>query len=372
MNPLLPYQFVTPAWLTAEFYRCGLLQHGRIIDICHTRLSVPDNASILVRLQLFYSENIQPLLPTQMVMKCRSGYAGMAEIALFRLLNMHSIQCQTVIPVRLCGYDSPGNLSYLLMDDMTDSHVVLISQQEACTMEQAPDDQQLCGIMEALACFHGQCWQQNLLQEAAPILGRGCFWDREQHFATNLALREQEFHAFKQAVQHKFPKPLLDQLAVILQVLPRLWRKTLQGRLQKLQQVTIAHGDCYFRHFFHSTTEGSTPFYLFDFDQATIQTPAYDLVQLLVSYWMPARRQENQREAHLLEHYHGALCDAGVKDYPFERLINDYRLMIIVQLFAAIKEQVRGCGERLWFNRLLCLLGAFEDLDCRQLISRLG
>lgn len=369
MNPSPSLQFVTPAWLTAEFYRCGLLQHGRIINICYTSLSVPDNASILLRLQLFYSENIQSLLPAQMVMKCRSCYAGMVEIALFQLLKAYSIPCQTVIPVRLCGYYSPGKLSYLLMDDMTHSHVVLMSQQEACTMEQIPNDQQLYAVIEALACFHGQCWQQDLLKEAAPILGRGCFWNREQHFATNLALREQEFHAFRQAISHGLPKQSLDQLAVILQALPRLWRRTLQGRLEKLQQVTIAHGDCYFRHFFHSTTGETSPVYLFDFDQATIQTPAYDLVQLLVSYWIPAIRQESQREARLLEHYYGILCDAGVKDYPFEQLIDDYRLMIIVQLFAAIKEQVRGCAEPLWLNRLLCLLSAFKDLDCQQLIS---
>ncbi|WP_211829786.1 phosphotransferase [Kistimonas asteriae] len=364
-----PLHFVTPEWLTTEFYRSGLLQQGRVIQACHTPLSVPDSSATLQRFQLLYSVNTRPILPEQVVMKYRPGHSGMTEVALFQLLQTHAIQCPAVIPAQLWGYRPTEGLSYLLMDDLTHSHVVLTTQQEACLMEQTPTDTQACAALEALACFHGACWRQDVLKDASPVFGRGCFWDREQQFATNLSIRQQEFDAFQQAVQSWFPAELLQQLATILPHLPTLWRNHLQTRLTNLQQVTVVNGDCYFRHFFYPNTDDNRPVYLFDFDQATIQTPAYDLVQLLVSYWMPETRSQDQREKRLLQHYHAALIDTGVNNYSFEQLMDDYRLMVIFQLFAAIKEQIRGCAKPLWLNRLMCLLGAFEDLDCQQLLS---
>lgn len=362
--------FVTPEWLTTEFYRRGLLQQGRVADVCYTHLSVPDTSARLWRLRLRYGdENTSPGLPEQIVMKCRPGHSGMTEVALFQLFQAHAIQCQTVIPAQSWGYRPADGLGYLLMNDLTHSHVVLMTQQEACMMERTPDDIQTSAAIDALARFHGACWKQDVLKNAAPILGQGCFWNREQQFATNLSTRQQEFDSFRCAVQSWFPADVLQQIATILPRLATLWRNHLQTRLARLQQVTVVHGDCYFRHFLYPRENGKSPVYLFDFDQVTVQTPAYDLVQLLVSYWTPTIRRQNQREKQLLQCYHAALVDTGVDDYSFEQLMSDYRLMIVFQLFAAIKEQVRGCARPLWFNRLACLLGAFQDLDCQQLFS---
>ncbi len=362
-------RFTNTEWLNREFYRIGLLYDGHILHTSATPLTTTEQASTLFKLHLAFSKNHRPQQPNHFVMKLRSGVTGMTEIALFQLHQTLTIQCPAMMPVRLWGYDSPSRLSYLLMDDQSPSHCIIQSQQEACAMEKKPTDKQAFAAIKALACFHGMCWQDEILKEAAPLLGRGCFWNREQHFATNMAGRQQEFDGFQQAVKAWFPAEHLQQLAAILPHLPKLWRKYLQPRMNNLEQVSIIHGDCYFRHFFYPKNGDSQPVYLFDFDQATIQTPAYDLVQLLVSYWMPAIRREDQREKRLLQHYHAALMDTGVEGYTFEQLMNDYRLMIIFQLFAAIKEQVRGCAKPLWLNRLLCLLGAFEDLNCQELLN---
>ncbi|OQX34661.1 MAG: hypothetical protein B0D91_12065 [Oceanospirillales bacterium LUC14_002_19_P2] len=369
MDQLDTCRFTNTEWLNSEFYRTGHLRHGRVVHTCSTPLTTEARTSFLLRLKLAFSENHYPQLSDNLVMKLKPGLAGMTEVAFFQLLQAHSIQCPDIIPALLWGYDSTNSLSYLLMEDKTPSHIVMQTQQEACRMKHVPDDRQVYAALKSLACFHGACWKQDLLTEAAPILGRGCFWNREQQFATNQPLRQREFAAFHQAVQAWFPVEQLQQIATILPQLLTLWRNHLQTRLDNLQQVTVVHGDCYFRHFFYPSADGNHPVYLFDFDQATVQTPAYDLVQLLVSYWIPVTRRQDQREKRLLQHYHAALLDAGVEDYSFEQLMDDYRLMVIFQLFAAIKEQVRGCAKPLWLNRLLCLLGAFEDLECRQLLS---
>ena len=369
MNQLETTRFTHTEWLNSEFHRAGLLHRGHILHTCSKPLATTEQASTLLHLNLTFSENHHPQQPDSFVMKLRPGVTGMTEIALFQLHQVHAIQCPVMVPVRLWGYDSSSGLSYLLMNDQAPSHSIMQTQQEACTMDKKPADKPLFAALEALACFHGMNWQKALLKEAAPIIGRGCFWNREQQFATNMACRQQEFELFIQSVQPWFPTEHLQQLASILPQLPRLWRNYLQTRLGNLELVTIVHGDCYFRHFFYPATGDNHRIYLFDFDQATIQTPAYDLVQLLVSYWMPATRGEDHREARLLQHYHAALMDMGVKGYHFEQLMDDYRLMIIFQLFSAVKEQVRGCAKPLWLNRLLCLLGAFDDLDCQQLLS---
>ena len=369
MNHQATIRFTNTEWLTREFYRTGLLHQGHILNTSFTPLATTESASTLLQLKLTFSKNHLPKQPDHYVMKFRSGVTGMTEIALFQLYQTHAIQCPAMVPARLWGYNSPSRLSYLLMDDQSPNHRVIQSQQEACTMEKKPTDKQSFAAIEALACFHGMCWQDELLKETAPILGRGCFWNREQQFATNMVYRQQEFDSFEETVKSWFPAEQLQKLAAILPQLPKLWHKYLHVRLNNLKQVTIIHGDCYFRHFFYPKTSDNHPVYLFDFDQATIQTPAYDLVQLLVSYWMPETRGADQREKRLLQHYHARLMDTGVTGYDFEQLMNDYRLMIIFQLFAAIKEQVRGCAEPLWLNRLLCLLCAFEDLECQQLLS---
>ncbi|WP_345195233.1 oxidoreductase family protein [Kistimonas scapharcae] len=361
--------FTDPKWLTAEYYRCGLLQKGHVLETDYTCLNMPDSASIFLKIRQVFSHNTRSLLPDSICIKLRTGMAGMAEVAFFQLLEKFRLTGDSLMPRLLQGYDSSSDISYLLMPDMTQSHTILQTQQQACTLGTIPHDMGCIAAIGTLAHFHGQCWQPDLLEEAAPILGRGCFWNREQQFAVNQTLRLKEFKAFREATQSWFPTSQLEKLEMILPTLSRLWRDNLQHRLESLQQVTIVHGDCYFRHFFYPLPDHPAPAYLFDFDQVTIQTPAYDLVQLLVSYWSPETRQEDQRESSLLRHYHATLCGTGVMNYSFQQLMMDYRVMVILQLFAAIKEQVRGCAKPLWLNRLMCLLGAFEDLDCQQLLS---
>lgn len=48
----------------------------------------------------------------------------------------------------------PG-VEYALMNDLTRNHVVLMTLQEACMMERAPDGIQTSAALDARARFHG-------------------------------------------------------------------------------------------------------------------------------------------------------------------------------------------------------------------------
>jgi hypothetical protein len=62
------------------------------------------------------------------------------------------------------------------------------------------------------------------------------------------------------------------------------------------------------------------------------------------------------------------LEEHGVRGYPLERLMEDYRLSIIYMLFRTTWDQTSGARETYWRPKLECVVASYGDHDCESLI----
>jgi hypothetical protein len=114
------------------------------------------------------------------------------------------------------------------------------------------------------------------------------------------------------------------------------------------------------------------PIYLIDrqpFDWSlTVWLGAYDLAYAIVLDWPVATRRA--WEIPILRQYHETLLAQGVKDYPWERLYDDYRLCVAMGVYIATEYFRGGINkpwQHVWLEMLHRSLTACEDLDCRSL-----
>jgi hypothetical protein len=72
----------------------------------------------------------------------------------------------------------------------------------------------------------------------------------------------------------------------------------------------------------------------------------------------------------VLERYHAQLVAQGVQGYPWQRLVDDYRLCVAMGVYVAVEYCRGGVNERwisAWLTMLQRSLTACDDLDCRAL-----
>jgi hypothetical protein len=95
----------------------------------------------------------------------------------------------------------------------------------------------------------------------------------------------------------------------------------------------------------------------------TIWLGTSDLVNAIVPWWDAAARPALERTA--LRHYHATLVARGIDDYPFDRLLDDYRLCLIEGLGTAVGWCVEDeeCDRMrwLWHTQLQRALAACEQ-----------
>ncbi len=70
-----------------------------------------------------------------------------------------------------------------------------------------------------------------------------------------------------------------------------------------------------------------------DWQSPSCDLAAYDLVNLLATFWTRDQRQEENREITLLRRYHQGLQSNGVQNHTWEDLMADYRAALIFKLY---------------------------------------
>ncbi|MEI2689067.1 MAG: hypothetical protein V9H69_04885 [Anaerolineae bacterium] len=134
---------------------------------------------------------------------------------------------------------------------------------------------------------------------------------------------------------------------------------------------TLIHGDTGLGNIL-VPREGDRPLYLIDRQpfnwSLTKWLGAYDLVYALVLDWPSDLRRQCERA--ILQRYHARLVERGVKDYPWQRLWDDYRLCAAMGVYVAVEYCRGGINERwidTWLTMLQRALTVCDDLDCRGL-----
>jgi hypothetical protein len=343
-----------------------------------TASSRPNDAfnSAISHLELTYSADAPSSAPKRLLLKLNRNHDGALEVSFYRLIADEARGLPIFARCFAAAHDIATGDSYCLIEDLSQSHVTPVTRSEVLAGRGVPTDAQLDGIVDATARFHAAFWEHPRLRRAADELEAGRPWwlqdvakvrpwfRDDAYHRQHVTRREQEWAAFIAAVGDWFPSELRVLYERALANLPILWERYLGRRVADLRHLTMSNGDSYFAQFLCPRDPTSETTRIIDFQDASANLGAYDLVYLFATFWTPEQRHERDREMGLLYRYLDRLHLYGVRDYTWGNLSTDYRLMIAYMIFDPIWNQTSGSSKNYWWPKLQCLVAAYQDLNC--------
>ncbi len=358
-------QDATREWLSNILSSSGVSEGATVSSVAY-RSNDAFNSSV-AHLELHYAVNTSARAPHQLLLKLNSNHDGQAEVELYNLVATMSDHPPVLPRCYAASYCRDTGRSYLLLEDLSETHAPPVSRQQLLSGRGVPSDAQLEGIIDTLARFHAYWWVH-------PCLGTGIAGIRPWYsdlsaYEAHVERREREWARFVAAVSDSLPTDIYTLYSRVLARLPSLWEPYLAPRITGLRDVTLSHGDCYLTQFLcPRDPSASDSTYLVDFQDVSGNFGAYDLAYLIPTYWGPEQRRQGGREARLLRRYLGGLEDAGVEGYGWDELLTDYKLMVTLMLFDPVFNQVSGSPESVWRSKMQCLVAAYRDLGCAELL----
>ncbi len=356
-----------PEWLTERLRRSGILPQGEVVAVDYSANGDAFNSAI-THMTLTYAPDAPSEAPTRLVLKLNDRHWGAEETQFYQLVATARLHAPMLVRCFDIAYSAETGCSHLLLEDHSATHSPPVTRARTLAGDGVPPDWQMEGIIESLARFHALFWEH-------PWLGKGVaevrpWYRHEADHRRHVARREREWAQFRGSVGAELSADLHALYERALAALPRLWDRYLARRVTALRQITLSNGDCYLAQFLCPLVP-SPPrqTYLIDWQAASANLAAYDLIYLMPTFWTPAQRRESDREMRLLRRYHGALESHGVRRYALEDLLVDYRLMLAYMVFDPIWDQTSGASPTYWWPKLRCLTAAYTDLDCDGLLS---
>ncbi|NJO82839.1 MAG: phosphotransferase [Blastochloris sp.] len=315
-----------PAWLTAALRAAGALPQGEVVGV-----EVRDNPAFnsqVRHLTLHYTADAPMIAPQALVLKTLGKGDGTHEVEWYRFLMERGIALPMLPTCFLALADAAGGESALLLNDLSATHAPPVSRADILAHNGVPVQADLELMLVALAQFHATFWEHPALASGPEFLAIRPWYRDEAHFARHVERRQREWAAFI-AADHDWPPPAIREVyAQVLADLPTLWQRGLGERVSNRRALTISHGDCYLTQWLCPRAAGAAGAYLVDFDSVGANYAAYDLVYMLATFWTWAQRRDAGHELAALKLYHDALEAAGVNEYRWEQLCDDYELML--------------------------------------------
>jgi hypothetical protein len=260
------------------------------------------------------------------------------------------------MPVRLvprcfeAHWDADTNAWRLLLEDLTDTHVIATTWPLPPTMEQCEI------ILGAQARFHAAWWDD-------PRLGTevGTWLDSEAT-ARQLQTFADKSASFVDRVGDRLPRERRDLYERLLAAGPRL-----SVRYHSHRNLTIIHGDAHVWNGFLPRDGGGDDVRLFDWDAWRIDTATDDLAYMMAMHWYPDHRRRAERP--LLDRYHATLVEHGVCGYDRGALDDDYRLSALWLITTPVWQAAINIPPVIWWNNLERIWLAVDDLGCRDLLG---
>jgi thiamine kinase-like enzyme len=339
-------------YLTDVFRRVGAIREGRVRDVGVESSSV-QLVSRIIRLRLTYDGTVAG--PASVILKIgipihRDGPwdIGRREVEFYT-------QVAPLTPMGLVPrcfeavFDSETKEWHLLLEDLTDSHVI------ATRWPLPPSLEQCERIVRALARIHAKWWDH-------PRLGISV-----GQWLDNIAREEllQRFAGLYKAFSDRLGDRLSPERRELyerfLAAAPRQF-----ARHQSRRNLSIVHGDAHVWNYF-LPRHGGDDIRLFDWDAWRIGLAANDLAYMMATHWYPERR--SRLEPALLDHYHAALVAHGVHGYERSGLQDDYRLAVLLQLMTPVWQAALDLPPMIWWGHLERIMWAVDDLGCRDLLT---
>jgi hypothetical protein len=338
-------------YLTGVLRRSGALGDGRVRDVV-IETSRPTLISRITRLRLTYEGAVEA--PSSLILKTglpdrASGLseAGRREVEFYT--QVAAVMPAQLVPRCFEAASAAGSNSWhLVLEDLTDSHIISTTWPLPPTMEQCER------ILNALARFHAVWWDD-------PRLGVSVgTWLDDGAMNERLQRSVDQFKIFADRLGDRLTRERRDLCERFLDAAPRLL-----GRYYSHRNLTLVHGDAHVWNYF-LPRDGGDDVRLFDWDAWRIGVPSNDLAYMMATHWYPDRRRRMERP--LLDHYHVALVAHGVRGYDRRALDDDYRLSVLWQILTPLWQAAIDLPPMIWWSHLERIMLAVDDLGCRDLL----
>jgi thiamine kinase-like enzyme len=246
-------------------------------------------------------------------------------------------------------WDSQTNAWRLLLEDLKDSHSLPTAWPIPPTFAQSKS------ILSAWAAFHAAWWDD-------PQLG-GTIGDwhepsvREEHTRSFAG----QFAQFADRMGDRLSSERRELFERVFDAGPGLWR-----RYDSRRNLTIVHGDAHFWNCF-LPKDPAGAIRLFDWDAWHIGLCSDDLAYMIAMHFYPDRRRRFERQ--LLDQYHAALLERGVRGYDRDALDADYRLSVLALIMRPVWQALNDIPPVIWWNNLERIFSVVDDLGCRDLLN---
>ncbi|NDH63603.1 MAG: aminoglycoside phosphotransferase [Alphaproteobacteria bacterium] len=340
--------------LTEALRRSRALGDGRVAEVAVEK-SFPTVLSYILRLRLTY-EGAADRGPPSLILKAglldRPGgpwMGGRHEVAFYA-------EVAPAMPAGLvprcfdAHWDQATGAWHLLLEDLTESHLVATNWPLPPTIEQSES------IIRTRARFQAAWWDH-------PRLGTtvGAWQDASAADQARQRLAGQ-YARFADDLGDRLSPGRRDLYVRLLEQAPRL-----AARYHTHRHMTIVQGDAHVWNCFLPRTGGVDGARLFDWDAWRVDVGTDDLAYMMALHWYPDLRQRSER--HLLDCYYDELLARGVQGYNRRALQDDYRLSVLGQVMTPVWHHALGIPPVIWWNNLERIHLAFDDLGCRELLG---
>jgi hypothetical protein len=363
---------ITPAWLSTVLRQSGTFPQGEVTSIEQEAIGdfIGSHTHCLT---VRYSSDAPATAPPYLLLKRNresvwSKEAGAEEVKFYTFLSTLPDHPPVTVPCYAAAYDEESGNSYLLLQDLTKTHMQLRTRKQIIgVVDSVPPPTSIEGAVNALARFHAYWWEHPLLVTSTFEVS---YWYRDAgRFEQYLQRRMTSWQSLNTSEESWFPDDLRELYEYVFANLRLYWKDYLAPRFQSYTNLTLIHGDAYFNNFLYprSPTSGA-PTYIIDWQSPACDTVGYDLANLLATFWTPEQRHDQHREVSALRYYHATLQAHGVNSYVWDDLILDYQHGLIYWLLVPLQDRFDGSSRDYWWPKMQCLASAFWDWHCADLL----
>lgn len=332
--------------------RRGLLSAGSVrrVDVLETRETI---TALVRRLRVAYDGDAADAPATLFVKSGLPKFAqtprneGREEVAFYE--SVAAAMSYDAAPRCFdASWDDATKAWHLVLEDLEDSH----SSPKAGAPLGLGESVQ---AVRALARFHAAWWDDSRLGHSiGSWLDPDGMPDFLSHFSGALARLADRFDDALATSQRELYQKFISAA-------PRLYE-----RYHSHRNLTVIHGDAHSWNFL-LPRNGGDDVRMVDWEGWTILVAAMDLAYMMILHWQPHYRRA--LEPRLLDEYHAALLNYGVRGYDRRALDDDYRFAALWQITIPIWQADSDMERSFWEENLNRALVAVDDLGCRELLG---
>jgi Ser/Thr protein kinase RdoA (MazF antagonist) len=338
-------RLLAPEHIVEQMARHADLSGARLLSATPQEIEAAGYLSDLVGVRLSWA-TADGELPASAVLKVAHPGFSREELQFYETIAPR-IESRFVPRFHAGGVDEPSGRTWLLLEDLSESH------EPPSVAPVPPTFERNAQLVEGLAQFHAAGWGKEGWNGTGPTLDerlRSSDW-LQPGLETLFTLSGDALDDSGR-----------DMYARWLRGFP-----SLVERARTLRGTTLVHGDAHAWNWMLPRPGRAEVPRLLDWDGWHIGVGVWDLAYMIVLFW---DRDVRQRfEMPLLDRYHGALAAAGVSGYSREALHEDYRLAVLLHLRTPIARFVRGLSAYVWWPMLTRVRHAVADLRCLELLD---